>query len=153
ILEAPELNEMFRSFYAICEREGKDTNWPAITAKVKAALENPAPIIEVPVNLQNLSETFFPMPDKDLYKKGDADLEEMIWIVNQKRESFVKGWYAALSNIPNQIEVPVEDKFHCEKFDKDTYINDASMKCKIQCDDCALIEQLKPNPIPVQRRK
>lgn len=50
--------------------------------------------------LWQLSETFFPMPENDLYKPGDVDLEEMIWVVNEKRSAFVKGYYAALSTIP-----------------------------------------------------
>lgn len=39
ILESGEPNDLFRSFYAICEREGKDTNWPAITERIRIILE------------------------------------------------------------------------------------------------------------------
>jgi hypothetical protein len=44
---------------------------------------------------QERAKELYPYPENDLYKPGDPDLEQMIWVVNQKREAYLAGFAAS----------------------------------------------------------
>jgi hypothetical protein len=50
--------------------------------------------LEESINQERAKE-LYPYPENDLYKPGDPDLEQMIWVVNQKREAYLAGFAAS----------------------------------------------------------
>jgi hypothetical protein len=51
-------------------------------------------------SVQERAKELYPYPENDLYKEGDADLQEMIWIVDRERAAYLAG----SSSIQGEVE-------------------------------------------------